>query len=164
MRCGEKVPALTLSAWSYQVVTFSIPGAYDGGADGLLITHLYQRTYGAIGYSVIPAIVIAKLSRPRLIGEPDFPGPPTTIRRPFLSASIWPSWTRSLAFNVSVFDEVDVTAESESGLALSRAGLHASIHNQPRRGRTLHFGAMPMGHLAETGRLRLCGSQDVRST
>ena len=31
MRCGEKVPALTLSAWSYQVVTFSIPGAYDGG-------------------------------------------------------------------------------------------------------------------------------------
>ena len=60
--------------------------------DGLLITHLYQRTYGAVRYSVIPAIVVCKIIQAAANGEPDFPGLPTTIRRPFSSVSIWPSW------------------------------------------------------------------------
>jgi hypothetical protein len=106
MRCGEKVRAFTLSAWSYhgsrsQWRCIRRRADHHPGAtfreDWLVTRYLYHSIYGTIGDTVVPAVIVGKIFKAATpIGEADFPGPPTTIRRPFLSVSIRQSTTLSL--------------------------------------------------------------------
>jgi hypothetical protein len=65
------------------------------------------------------------------MGEPDSPTSDHD-QAPLLIRQYTTKLDALACFNVSVPDEVDVTAGSESGLVLSRVALHSSVDNQPR--------------------------------
>jgi hypothetical protein len=94
--------------------------------DGPFASGFYHSSDWTVGNTVIPSIIVAKLSRPRPVGDPDLPGPPTTISLPCASVSICPSTTFA-ALHIAVFDEIDFSSQGNRGRVFAGHRLLQSI-------------------------------------